>query len=137
VTIICPVIQALGAQQLTTAFLKITSVPPGEAPAWVREQWVGLLLPLAQRSLEPHKFITAGVLSGPTGRFRSLVALLTGKYRRESGYLVECTAAIEALSMVNLDAANWWRKHTPHLIQKGKHFLFQEGVGHVQCASMS
>jgi hypothetical protein len=126
--------QALGANQLTT-MLKITSIPPGEAPTWVREQWVGLSLPLAQRSLEPHRFFTVGVLSRSSGRFRSLIALLAGKWRRESGYVVECIAAIEVLSTVSPDAANWWRVHTPHLIKKGQYFLFQEGVGHVQRTS--
>src|SRR5712664_1703512 len=28
--------------------IRIFAVPPGEAPAWVREKWVGLELPLAQ-----------------------------------------------------------------------------------------
>ena len=29
--------------------LTITAVPPGEAPQWVREAWVGITVPLAQR----------------------------------------------------------------------------------------
>src|SRR5580704_4538322 len=43
--------------------LRIIAVPPGEAPLWVREKWVGLELPVAQR--QSRKFLTSGVLSAP------------------------------------------------------------------------
>jgi hypothetical protein len=99
---------------------------------WVREQWIGLSLPLAQRSLDPHVFLTAGVLSVPVGRVRSLIALLSGKFKREPGYLVECMAAVEALSKASPEAANWWRENTPHLMKKGQYFVFQKSVGHAQ-----
>ena len=32
---------------LKQRFIKIVSVPSGEAPEWVRKEWVGLELPLA------------------------------------------------------------------------------------------
>src|SRR5512140_2697360 len=45
--------------------VRIVGVPPGDAPAWVRQEWVGLELPLAQSSAEAIHARTAGVLSGP------------------------------------------------------------------------
>ncbi len=64
--------------------LRITSVPPGEAPLWVREKWVGLSLPLAQRKAQALSLFTSGVLSGPRGFFSSIGALLAGKLERRS-----------------------------------------------------
>ena len=77
--------------------LRITSVPPGEAPLWVREKWVGLSLPLAQRKARALSLFTSGVLSGPRGFFSSIGALLAGKLERRSGFLVETQAAIAVL----------------------------------------
>src|SRR2546430_13393547 len=62
---------------------RITSVPPGEAPLWVREKWVGLSLPLAQRKAQARSLFTSGVLSGPRGFFASIGALLAGKLQRD------------------------------------------------------
>ena len=44
--------------------VRIVAVPPGEAPLWVREQWVGLDLPVARYSGH-RKFLGLGVLSMP------------------------------------------------------------------------
>jgi hypothetical protein len=57
-------------------------MPPGEAPAWVREKWIGLELPLAQSSSSPMAGGTYGVLSGPRSFFGLLALLVRGKYRR-------------------------------------------------------
>lgn len=69
--------------------LEITAVPPGEAPLWVREHWVGLQLPLAQRKGAPISFLTSGVLSGPKGFLSCLRSMLAGKLERQSGFVVE------------------------------------------------
>jgi hypothetical protein len=118
---------------VTSLYLKIISTPPGEAPDWVREKWVGLVLPLAQKSPDVHVYRTGGgVLSSPKSHFDWLVAWLSGKLNRESGHVVECVAAVEVLSHASPDAANWWYKNTPHLMKPHKYFLFQEGTGYVQ-----
>lgn len=115
--------------------IHITSVPAGEAPLWVREQWVGLDLPLAQRKATPLTFLTSGVLSGPRNFLSFLFALFTGKLERQSGYLVESQAAVAILALKNPDAAAWWRENAPHQLKPNRHFVFQQGVGYVNTSS--
>lgn len=111
--------------------LQITAVPPGQAPLWVRERWVGLRLPLAQRKSAPISWFTSGVLSGPKGILSCVLAMLTGKFERQSGFAVEVQAAIEALDKHSPDAADWWRRNTPHLLRGKQYFVFLESVGRV------
>lgn len=115
----------------TTFYLLVTAVPPGEAPLWVREKWVGIELPLTQRSSSPGTFPAAGVLTGPRDLLSYLLGWLSGKFVRREGYLVNALAAVEALEAVHPDAAAWWKKHTPHLMRPNRRFLFQKGVGRV------
>jgi hypothetical protein len=114
------------------AFLKITSVPPGEAPEWVREQWVGLVLPLLDGYDHAIRSRTVGVLSGPKSRFGYLLSRLFGQFKHESGFLVESVVAIDLLSNTSQEAADWWRTQVPELTRPGQIFMFQEGFGHVQ-----
>ena len=113
------------------AYLCVTTVPPGEAPLWVREKWVGLTLPLSQPSEAPTHRLTSGVLSGPRNPISGIVALLTGKYQRQSGYAVKSRVAVEILSAHSPEAANWWKENASHLLKPNHNFIFQEGVGHV------
>jgi hypothetical protein len=114
-----------------SSYLLVTAIPPGEAPLWVREKWVGIELPLKQRSLSPRTFPAAGVLSGPRGLLSSLAAWLSGNLRRQEGYLVDALAAVEALEAVHPEATAWWRKNTPQLMRTNRRFIFQKNVGHV------
>lgn len=111
--------------------LRITSVPPGEAPPWVRQCWVGLLLPVAQRQVTPVSLFTSGVLSGPKSFLSCLVALVTGKLERQSGFVVEARSAIAVLEISHPQAAAWWRAHAPHLLRGKKYFVFQAETGDV------
>ena len=63
--------------------VRITATPPGEAPLWVREKWVGLVLPLAPGGSAPGTYLTSGVLSGPQTRLALLIALITKKLERQ------------------------------------------------------
>jgi hypothetical protein len=108
----------------TTQMVRIIAVPPGEAPLWVREKWVGLELPLVPRYPREVRAPTLGVISGPTGIFGSLVAWLTGRTVREAGFLVRVTDAIAVLELKHPEAAAWWRANTPGLVRKNKTFLF-------------
>jgi hypothetical protein len=58
------------------AAVKIVRPPVGEAPVWVREAWVGLVVPLKEPSLTTIPSV--GVLSGPKSALASLWASLTG-----------------------------------------------------------
>jgi len=111
--------------------LRIESTPPGEAPLWVREKWLGLTLPLARGYEHPRTWLTSGVLSGPKGFVSRLVALVTGRLTRRSGYMVESSAAVAILATKSPDAAAWWRKNTPRLLRPGRYFLFPAEVGRV------
>lgn len=110
----------------------ITAVPPGEAPEWVRQKWVGLSLPLAQECEHAHEHETSGVLSRPRNLLSRLLARLFGRLSRENGYIVESCSAIEILAQRCPEAAKWWRENTPDLMEPGQYFLFHESSGHVQ-----
>ncbi len=75
--------------------IKIISVPPGQAPLEIREQWVGLVLPIAEDA--PERGIEIGVLGGKT--------------ENTGGYKVKTETAIIELEKQSPDAANWWRQH--------------------------
>lgn len=111
--------------------LHITSTPPGEAPLWVREKWVGMSLPLAQRKAAPISVLTSGVLSGPKTFLASLIALTAGRLERQRGYAVETRLAMAALAAHSPEALAWWQENTPHVMQPGRYFIFHGGVGFV------
>jgi hypothetical protein len=104
--------------------IRITEVPPGEAPLEIRQAWVGLVLPLAVRSSRPSRVPIAGVLSGP----KSLLGMILNcfKFRRTfwDGYPVNVLAAIEVLEKADPKAAAWWRHHAPHLLSRWRRFVF-------------
>src|SRR5262245_9408749 len=111
--------------------VRITSVPPGEAPLWVRERWVGLSLPLAQRRASSLSFLTSGVLSMPKGFISWLGALFRGRLALQRGYLVESHAAVAVLAVNHPEAAQWWFQNTPRLFKGKRHFVFPQDSGHV------
>lgn len=121
-------------EPMAAAVLKITTIPPGEAPAWVRECWVGLSLPLVQQCTHAHTHHTFGVLSRPKTRAGQLFARFLGGSRRETGYIVDPLAAISILAQSSPEAADWWRSNAAFLLQPGQYLLFHEGVGHVVAA---
>jgi len=82
--------------------IKIIAVPSGEAPLEVREQWVGLVLPVdpSYEALGRIGFI--GVLGGPPDQ------------ENMGGYPVKTQEAIRLLEEKSPEAARWWRS-LPHL----------------------
>ena len=116
---------------MTELHLQVTSVPPGEAPLWVREKWVGLRLPLAQASIDPTKKLTAGVLSGPRNVFAALFAFCRGRLNVTEGYLVDAPASFDALEAAQPEAAAWWKEHRPDLFRPGRKLMFHKEVGAV------
>src|ERR1700722_5396861 len=75
----------------------IVSVPPGQAPLWVREKWVGLSIPICHKPSQ-----------GQTQR-----GVLGGTPTNGNGYSVSAAEAIERLYHVAPDAADWWKSHLP------------------------
>jgi hypothetical protein len=115
-----------GRQPLSagSSFIRIVGVPPGEAPLWVRERWVGLQLPLADGDRGPRQVLTSGVLSGPRNRLIALWWRLRGRLPRKSGYAVDAIAAVGILERTAPEAAAWWRQNVPRLQRRGRKFLF-------------
>jgi len=107
-----------------SSFIRIVGVPPGEAPLWVREKWVGLELPLADGDRGPRQTWTSGVLSGPRNRLIALWWALRGRLTRKSGYAVDATEAVRILERTAPEAAAWWRQNVPRLQRRRRKFLF-------------
>jgi hypothetical protein len=105
--------------------IRITNVPPGEAPQWVREKWVGLVLPLATWRSKPRMAYTSGVLSGPPNRLAAIWWGLRGRLERQSGYAVDASAALAILERTAPDAASWWRANVPRLLARRRRFMFR------------
>ena len=96
--------------------IRIVGVPPGEAPQSIREQWVGLVLPLAPDLSSACRTETYGVVSGKKDEELAI------------GYVVEFEDAMAVLARKSPEAASWWREHTVHLICEGGALLFDEYV---------
>jgi hypothetical protein len=107
--------------------VRIVAVPPGEAPLWVREKWVGLDLPVARYS-GSRKFITMGVLSLPRSMLAQWLAVFRGRAGLIAGYAVEVLPAIGILAKASPEAAAWWRENTPQLIAPKRYLVFHEEV---------
>src|SRR5258706_15638043 len=107
------------------ASIRIKSTPPGEAPASIREAWVGLELPLLRD--KPLRYLASGVLTGPRGFLETLLHLLTFRMKLRTGYVVPSLAAIEILEKSNFAAGGWGRGKTPPAGGQRRHFLFFAG----------
>ena len=77
------------------AQIKIVAIPPGEAPLWVRQEWVDMTLPVAEGM--PSNTVKMGVLSG--------------KPENPESYPVDITVAIQELKKKSTKAAEWWVSH--------------------------
>lgn len=111
-----------------TSYIRIVSIPPGEAPLWVRERWVGLELPLADGDRGPRQTYTSGVLSGPRNRLIALWWALRGRLKRQAGYAVDAIEAVRILEATAPDAASWWRQNVPRLQRRKRKFLFHKSA---------
>ncbi|MCK9588143.1 MAG: hypothetical protein M0Q93_02130 [Terrimicrobiaceae bacterium] len=77
---------------------KIIAAPPGQAPEWVRNEWIGLELPLD----EPANGVQMGVLGGQA--------------ENVGGCAVRGDIAIDLLEGKSPDAAQWWKVNAPHVM---------------------
>jgi hypothetical protein len=101
--------------------IRIISVPPGDAPLWVREKWVGLELSIVGSN--SRRVFTVSVNEKATVWYH-LKAALSGRSKTVTGYQVEAGRAVDILATSNAEAAEWWRKNTPELLGAGRHFVF-------------
>lgn len=116
------------AKRANPSVVQIVAVPRGEAPPWVREQWVGLELPLAANEAMPQAYMTSGVLSGPLSFWQRILWHFLGRLKRDSGYPVDAAAALSVLETKSPEAAQWWHENAPHLRTSKRRFLFQAEV---------
>jgi hypothetical protein len=104
------------------ASIRITSIPPGEAPVSIREAWVGLELPLLRD--KPLRYLGSGVLSGPRSFVATLIHLMTFRLKVYTAFVVPSLTAVEILEKSDPVAARWWRANAPHTVRRGRYFLF-------------
>lgn len=78
-------------------FIRIIKRPDGEAPDWVRDAWIGLVLP---------------VNSSSEGMTLRRVISKTLVHHDGSGYAVEWTDAMTVLTVHALKAREWWQGNT-------------------------
>jgi hypothetical protein len=107
--------------------VRIVAVPPGEAPFWVREKWVGLELPVVRHSGQ-RKFLAFGVLSMPRSWLAQWFAVLRGRAEHIGGYAIEAAPAVDILALASPEAAAWWRANAPDLIGPRRYLVFHEHV---------
>lgn len=102
--------------------VKIIRRPEGEAPEWVRDAWIGLVLPLAVDDVVTSAAF--GVLSMPRNRLAEWWRLRTRKFDTVTGYVVDAGLAIDLLAETQPEAADWWRTHCPFFCKPGQTFIF-------------
>jgi hypothetical protein len=102
--------------------IRVTSTPPGEAPLWVRESWVGL--ELQAYGNKPSTCKTVGVASGPRSRLGIIWHLLRGRTSKTVGYVVESRIALSTLETRSPKAAAWFRDNAPLYLRPGSYFVF-------------
>lgn len=109
--------------------IRIIATPPGQAPLWVRDKWVGLQLPLAARYPQRRlRSVSSGVLDGPPTFLGFLGRLFRGRLSMTEGFAVDSAQAIAILESKHPDAATWWNSNTPRLIKTNRCFVFQNDV---------
>ena len=106
--------------------IKIIDVPLGEAPEGVRRAWIGMVVPLAQRSANPVQKRGFGVLTGPKSMLVAFLRWLIGGGSRERGYTVDAKTAFDLLASHDRVAFEWWQENAPHLFHKGQRLLFHD-----------
>jgi hypothetical protein len=103
-------------------YVEIIGVPKGDAPEWVRQAWVGTLLPLMPGREEPQEVATSGVVS------RKITSTGDMPYWVDGKYAVLTDEAIAILQRQAPQAAAWWRTNVPHLLGKGRALAFETAV---------
>ncbi len=103
-----------------TQKIRIVSVPPGQAPRWVRREWVGLELPIKGVPVSKN-LIQAGVnffkakelikTITTEGTIQKRASLKKFKPKNTDGYTVNTKTAMTILAEKSPAAAEWWREN--------------------------
>lgn len=109
---------------LTILEIRITSLPRGDAPESIRRCWIGLQLPVVGEKPSWRRMLSIYSRRRKWSAF--LLACLRGKTRLEHGHVVPANVAVDTLSRVDPDAAQWWRQKAPDAILPGQYFVFEE-----------
>jgi hypothetical protein len=94
--------------------IRIIKDPGGEAPEFVRNAWIGLVLTLDRDSPQPSKQIACNVASG-----EALLDPLS-VYTVNSGHAIGVLAAAKA----SVEVRTWWFVNTPYMIHPEMSLLF-------------
>ncbi len=112
----------VGPRDTTPGRIRIVRRPEGEAPAWVRDAWIGVELDLILA--EPITTEGFGILTAPRTLWSYWWRRMTGRIRRFSGYVVDSNEAVRRVEMRNRTAAIWWRTNAPGMVRPGQTFIF-------------
>ncbi|MEI7480488.1 MAG: hypothetical protein WCJ59_02565 [bacterium] len=74
--------------------IRITSIPNGQAPEWVKNEWIGITIPI----LPPVRGVALGVVTG---------AIVSS----QSSYQVSTVQALDLLRKKNRYAAEWFEQN--------------------------
>jgi hypothetical protein len=107
--------------------VRIESTPPGDAPERVRRAWIGLTLPLSLKAeAQPGIYATQSVLAAKHGFVAGILRRFNPVLEEQPlpHYIIEASVAIAILQSAEPEAASWWEKHAPHVLEPGKLFAF-------------
>lgn len=101
--------------------IKITSRPQGDAPEWVRNAWVGVVLECVPHTCGHVPMHSTGVVTGRV--------VTTPGYDVSQAHALERLAAHEKEAGGKAPANSWWREHGLPL--DGECFRFDAGCAEV------
>lgn len=93
--------------------IKIINTPPGQAPEWVRDEWVGVELPVEEDAPGQGESVQFGIFGG--------------KPENLGGYPVRTRDAIDALREKAPKAAQWWENNVT-LLNFSPRLVFRRDV---------
>ena len=74
--------------------IKIIAMPLGQAPEWVRQEWIGVTIPLLEKGIRGTQM---GLFGGPI--------------ENENGYRVSSREAVDRLKNKSVTAAQWFEQY--------------------------
>lgn len=115
-----------GQNRMHHGYVEITACPEGDAPKWVREQWVGMTLELAAKGI--HEIEAVGVLSKTQSFWSRLFFGANSSSYCMKAYKIDGAQAVSRLRHVSSEAAEWWHNNVPDTCVPGSVLLFEEEV---------